>query len=306
MTQPSMTEMVVRIHLQAFLEQKGLAAILSDYDDEACFLTEDKTYRGKREIQDFFEHFMAAPAAGNRPLCAAQPARRRRRGLHHLERGPGTAPRHRYLRRPPRKDRFTDLRDARGARFMKTSFTTHVPSRSPVHRVAVFSYGVAAYAIGVAALLGLILAMLGVYRFTGGPLGEQGIATGLTLDLLLLLAFALQHSVMARPAFKALWTRIIPAACERSTYVLATGLILLPMLALWQPQSPGRSRNRSCGGPCMASRRPVGRTCSPPPLLSIISSSLACSRFIRPCADVRSPQRRSRSAGCTASTVTRS
>ncbi|MEO8079643.1 MAG: hypothetical protein ABI641_03880 [Caldimonas sp.] len=118
---------------------------------------------------------------------------------------------------------------------MKTSFTTHVPSRSPVHRVAVFSYGVAAYAIGVAALLGLILAMLGVYRFTGGPLGEQGIATGLTLDLLLLLAFALQHSVMARPAFKALWTRIIPAACERSTYVLATGLILLPMLALWQP-----------------------------------------------------------------------
>ncbi|MEO8079644.1 MAG: nuclear transport factor 2 family protein [Caldimonas sp.] len=55
-----MTETVVRNHLQAFLEQKGIAAILSDYDDEACFLTEDKTYRGKREIQDFFEHFMAA------------------------------------------------------------------------------------------------------------------------------------------------------------------------------------------------------------------------------------------------------
>ncbi len=50
----------MRNHLQAFLEQKGFAAILSDYDDEACFLSEDKTYCGKREIQEFFEHFMAA------------------------------------------------------------------------------------------------------------------------------------------------------------------------------------------------------------------------------------------------------
>lgn len=118
---------------------------------------------------------------------------------------------------------------------MKTSLTTRVPSRTIVRRVTVFTYGVVAYAIGVAALLGLILAMLGVWRFTGGPLGELGSATSFTLDLLLLVAFALQHSVMARPGFKAQWTRIIPAACERSTYVLATGLVLLPMLALWQP-----------------------------------------------------------------------
>ncbi|MEP6740173.1 MAG: hypothetical protein ABJA61_07325, partial [Caldimonas sp.] len=44
-----------------------------------------------------------------------------------------------------------------------------------------------------------------------------------------------QHSVMARPSFKARWTRIIPPAAERSTYVLATGLALAALLVLWQP-----------------------------------------------------------------------
>ena len=58
-TQPSATETVVRGHLQAFLEQKGIDAILNDYDENASFLSEAKTYCGKREIQDFFERFMA-------------------------------------------------------------------------------------------------------------------------------------------------------------------------------------------------------------------------------------------------------
>lgn len=122
---------------------------------------------------------------------------------------------------------------------MKTHVKPQAPapirSRSPIYRVAIFAYGVAAYAIGVAALVALILFMLGVLRFTGGPLGELGFGAAIALDFLLLFAFALQHSVMARPAFKARWTRIIPDAAERSTYVLATGLFLAPMLALWQP-----------------------------------------------------------------------
>ena len=58
-TYPSATETVVRGHLQAFLEQKGIDAILDDYDEKACFLSEEKTYRGKREIRNFFEQFMA-------------------------------------------------------------------------------------------------------------------------------------------------------------------------------------------------------------------------------------------------------
>ena len=115
------------------------------------------------------------------------------------------------------------------------TFATRAPSASPSHRAAVFVYGVAAYAVGVAALIALILFMLGVVRFTGGPLRALGFGAALAVDLLLLVAFALQHSVMARPGFKARWTRLIPAAAERSTYLLATALALAPMLVLWQP-----------------------------------------------------------------------
>ena len=55
---------------------------------------------------------------------------------------------------------------------MNTTVTMREASRSLIYRVAVFAYGVAAYAVGVAALLTLILIMLGVFRFTGGPLGS--------------------------------------------------------------------------------------------------------------------------------------
>ena len=58
------TEAVVRNHLQAFLEQKGLAAILSDYDKDACFHSEATSYRGKEEIGRFFANFIASLPAG--------------------------------------------------------------------------------------------------------------------------------------------------------------------------------------------------------------------------------------------------
>ena len=118
---------------------------------------------------------------------------------------------------------------------MNTTATIQEPSRALTYRVAVFAYGVTAYVIGVGALLALILIMLGVAHFTGGPLGELGLGAAIALDSLLLVAFAIQHSVMARASFKARWTRIIPAAAERSTYLLATGLFLVPLLVLWSP-----------------------------------------------------------------------
>ena len=61
---PSATEAIVRNHLQAFLEQQGIAAILSDYDDDARFHSEVRTYRGKQEIGSFFEDFIASLPAG--------------------------------------------------------------------------------------------------------------------------------------------------------------------------------------------------------------------------------------------------
>ena len=54
----STTEIIVRNHLEAFLEQKGVDAIVSDYDDDARFLTEDRAYRGKQEIRGFFRDFL--------------------------------------------------------------------------------------------------------------------------------------------------------------------------------------------------------------------------------------------------------
>jgi protein-S-isoprenylcysteine O-methyltransferase Ste14 len=57
----------------------------------------------------------------------------------------------------------------------------------------------------------------------------------LAVDVGLLLLFALQHSVMARPGFKRVWTRIAPAQVERSTYLLASSAALLFVFVKWEP-----------------------------------------------------------------------
>jgi protein-S-isoprenylcysteine O-methyltransferase Ste14 len=51
----------------------------------------------------------------------------------------------------------------------------------------------------------------------------------------LLGVFAIQHSVMARPAFKRWWTRIIPQDAERSTYTLLSSVALIALFAFWEP-----------------------------------------------------------------------
>jgi protein-S-isoprenylcysteine O-methyltransferase Ste14 len=103
-------------------------------------------------------------------------------------------------------------------------------------RFGIFAYGLVCYA---AALVVLAYA----FGFIGGFLtpttldgiAHRPLAEALIIDLALLVGFALQHSVMARPAFKRRWTRIVPEAAERSTYVMVSSIAMVALFVYWEP-----------------------------------------------------------------------
>lgn len=104
--------------------------------------------------------------------------------------------------------------------------------RNLVHAV----YGLLAYAFFLATFL---YAIAFVANYPGLRSLDQGpgapLVQALVVDLLLLAVFAVQHSVMARPAFKRWFTRFVPPALERSTFVLCASAALALLFWQWRP-----------------------------------------------------------------------
>ncbi len=103
-------------------------------------------------------------------------------------------------------------------------------------KVFTFVYGIIAYTI-------FFITFLYAAGFMGNLLVPKDIDTGIDttifyasmVNTLLLTIFAIQHSLMARPAFKEWWTKIIGKAAERSTYVLFSSFALILLFWKWIP-----------------------------------------------------------------------
>lgn len=103
-------------------------------------------------------------------------------------------------------------------------------------RWTILIYGVICYAAFLASFLylGAWLGNIAVPSTIDAPRTDS-LLTALLIDVLLVGIFATQHSVMARPAFKRRWTRFVPEAAERSTYVLLSSVALLLLFWQWRP-----------------------------------------------------------------------
>jgi protein-S-isoprenylcysteine O-methyltransferase Ste14 len=103
-------------------------------------------------------------------------------------------------------------------------------------RIAFFSYGTVSYLLFLATFL-YAMAFIGNIAVgqTIDGIPQVPFGQALLINVALLGLFAVQHSVMARPAFKRWWTTIVPEPIERSTYVLLASAALLVLFHNWQP-----------------------------------------------------------------------
>jgi methanethiol S-methyltransferase len=103
-------------------------------------------------------------------------------------------------------------------------------------RLLALVYGGACYTAFLAVAVYAAGFIVGLFTPTMlDALPDRPVSQALLVDIGLLVAFALQHSGMARPAFKRWWSRIVPEWAERSTYVLLSSVALLALFVYWEP-----------------------------------------------------------------------
>lgn len=122
-----------------------------------------------------------------------------------------------------------------GLKLAPTIIATPSGTVKETRRWGILAYGATCYLVFFANFLYAIGFMGGFWVPETLAVVAPGTVEAWLVDVALLGAFAVQHSVMARPGFKRLWTQIIPEAGERSTYVLFSSLALFALFAFWQP-----------------------------------------------------------------------
>jgi len=104
-----------------------------------------------------------------------------------------------------------------------------------MNRIFAITYGGTAYVLFLGVFLYLIAFTMNMAPHSvSGPATMPAVAA-VAIDIALVTLFALQHTIMARPAFKRKWTRIVPKHLERSTFVLVASAMVLLMITCWQP-----------------------------------------------------------------------
>lgn len=143
-----------------------------------------------------------------------------------------------------------DLNDLQSTPVKPAGRPEPAPSKCPMHRlfapadhaggmlsrIALFTFGLVAYAMFFGTILYAIGFVSGLFvpkTINSGTVGA--IVASLLINTGLLMLFVVQHTIMARPAFKRIWTKIVPHAIERSIFVAAASACLMLLFWQWRP-----------------------------------------------------------------------